>query len=60
MAFTRASYTVVEGEGVVSVAVEVVGRGEREVAVTVELLTADITDSARGKYTSTCIRLINL
>ena len=44
----------------VSVAVEVVGRGEREVTVTVELLTADIVDSARGKYTNTCIRLINL
>ena len=49
LAFTRPSYTVVEGEGVVSVTVEVVGRGEREVAVTVELLTADIIDSARGK-----------
>ena len=38
-----------EGEGVVNVTVEVVGRGEREIAVRVELSTADITDSATGK-----------
>ena len=49
LAFTRPSYTVVEGEGVVNVTVEVVGRGEREIAVRVELSTADITDSATGK-----------
>ena len=49
LAFTRPSYTVMEGEGVVNVTVEVVGRGEREIAVRVELSTADITDSATGK-----------
>ena len=50
LAFTRPSYTVVEGGGVVNVTVEVVGRGEREIAVRVELSTADIKDSATGKY----------
>ena len=38
----------------VNVTVEVVGRGEREIAVRVELSTTDIADSATGKSIFCC------
>ena len=49
MEFNQSIYTVVEGEGVVSVTVVLVGSTDRERVVAVELSTSDINATGMRK-----------